>query len=449
MRVHIRTVEQPEQRATGGPTEDLHLLMRASEVLAGSLDWETTLQRIVRLTAPRFADFGFFDVVEGDASVRRVAYAHEDPRRQAILDQTRWVRSERRDMNLCALSSGEPGIHPDIDERWLRAVAVGPEHFQVMRDLAFQSMITVPLTARGTVLGALTLFYGDSGRHHSEADLAVALDLARRAAAALENAALFRDLQRTASQLREAVDARDRFLAIASHELKTPLTALQLQTRTLLRGVARGVWPPDVGETLTPKLETIDRQSARLEKLIAQLLEVSRITSGRLQLDLASVDVVAEVRAVVDRFGHDAEIANVELRISAPPTLPIFSDRLRIDQVITNLLSNAIKYGAGRPVDLHVRSEGEGRDACAVVAVQDRGIGIAPEGRERIFGRFERLVSGDHYGGFGLGLWIAREMTDALGGRISVESSPGQGSTFTVVLPVHAPSSGPTVTGSS
>ncbi|MFN7135896.1 MAG: histidine kinase dimerization/phospho-acceptor domain-containing protein, partial [Myxococcales bacterium] len=288
-----RRAEQEQDRAARRMT----ILAEVGELLASSLDYETTLRNIISLCIPTLGDFGFFDVVEGE-EVRRLARAHEDPARQAILDQSRWVRSERRDMNLCALSSGEPGMHPGIDDAWLQKVAVGPEHLAVMKALSFGSMLTVPLRYDGALLGSLTLFFNSPGRQHDQADMQIALDVARRAASALVNARLYRDA-------RAAIAARDDFLSIASHELRTPLTSIQLHVGTMLRHLkdpARGVDPGRLQE----RLERTDAQLARLTTLIGQLLDVSRLSSSRMDLDRASFDLAELVREVAARHAEQS-----------------------------------------------------------------------------------------------------------------------------------------------
>ncbi len=232
-----------------------------------------------------------------------------------------------------------------------------------------------------------------------------------------------------ATALEEAVQARDRFLAIAGHELNTPLTSLKLNLDALERTLSRpnGFKP----ETVAGKLEKIHRQLGRLANLVKELLDVSRITGGRLVLEPEEMDLVALAREVVERSQEDALHAGCELVLHAPSHLAGRWDRLRLDQVLQNLLSNAIKYGRGKPVELELREEGD----FASFHVTDHGIGIAPEDHARLFMRFERVASERNYGGFGLGLWIVKQVLDAMGGTIEVKSAHGQGSTFRVRVP--------------
>ncbi|PTL78700.1 PAS domain-containing sensor histidine kinase [Vitiosangium sp. GDMCC 1.1324] len=233
----------------------------------------------------------------------------------------------------------------------------------------------------------------------------------------------------------EAVRTREEFLSIAGHELKTPITSLQLHIQSLSGIVAEkgieALGPAKVQRTL----DVVNRQVQRLTKLISSLLDVSRVTGGRLELDPQEVELSGLVREVCARFSREAEQADCSVSVVAPEGVMGRWDPLRIDQVFTNLLSNALKYGAGKPIE--VRLERDSR--VARVRVKDHGIGISPENKERLFGRFERLVSSRQYGGFGLGLWISRQMVEAHGGTIKVDSTPGEGSTFTVELPLEGP----------
>lgn len=402
----------------------LEVLARASETLASSLDYETTLRNVIDLALPACGDFGFFDVIEPNGEVRRLARAHENPECQALIEQTRWVRSERTDKNLCALSSGASGFHPDVDEAWLLDVAASPEHLSLMQQLGFRSMITVPLPYHGMTLGALTLFFSTSGRRHTHGDLHLAEELARRAAAAVENARLFKES-------REAIAVRDDFLSIAGHELNTPLAALQLQLQSLKRQAHRD----GVSSWFLERIAKTEAHVARLEKLISELLDVSRMTGGRLSIDLERVDLTLIVKDVIERLSAHAGSAGCTLFFSGREGIRGQWDRVRLEQVMVNLVGNSIKYGPGQPIEISVSAE----NGKARLSVRDFGIGVAPEDEQRIFGRFERAVSARNYGGLGLGLWIARQIVQAHGGSIWFERPSERGTRFVVELPLEAP----------
>ncbi|MDC0711344.1 response regulator [Stigmatella sp. ncwal1] len=231
--------------------------------------------------------------------------------------------------------------------------------------------------------------------------------------------------------LREAVRQRDEFLAVASHELKTPLTSLSLRVQVMRKEVdaqPRG----DPKERLHKHLDAAGAQLGRLASLVDSLLDTTRIISGRLSLRREQgVNLAGIVRAVASGFETQAMRVGSPLEIDAPVRVLGHWDALRLEQVVTNLLSNALKFGAGRAVQLWVEERGE----WARLRVSDQGIGMDEDVRARLFGRFERGVSDRHYGGLGLGLFITRQVVEAMGGQVLVQSEPGQGATFTVELP--------------
>ena len=234
--------------------------------------------------------------------------------------------------------------------------------------------------------------------------------------------------ERLLEELEKAVAARDQFLALASHELRTPLSTMTLLVDNFVETVARSDKPAALIAQHMPKLK---RQVERLGTLVLEMLAVSRITGGGLDLAPAPVDLAAIVREVVERFGLEIERRHVIVKLDAGLPVVGMWDGARLDQVVSNLLSNALKFGAGRPVEISVRAEA----ARAVLIVRDRGIGIAPQIRSKIFGPFSGAVSTRHHAGLGLGLWITHQIVRASGGSITVDSRPDEGSTFTVELP--------------
>jgi PAS domain S-box-containing protein len=228
----------------------------------------------------------------------------------------------------------------------------------------------------------------------------------------------------------EAVRLRDEFLSIASHELRTPLTALQLQLESLEEQTAESV------PKLTNKVVGAVRSTQRLGVLIDSLLDVSRIATGRLDLHPEPMDLGTATAQLLDALRDAADRAGSQVTF-VPPEAPVRGewDRVRIDQLLMNLIANAIKYGAGRPVEVGLSQE----NGVAVLTVRDHGPGIAVEDQQRIFERFERATSTRNYGGFGLGLYVAREVTRSHGGTIEVRNLPDGGACFTVRLPVVIP----------
>ena len=230
-------------------------------------------------------------------------------------------------------------------------------------------------------------------------------------------------------QLRDAVRARDEFLSVAAHELRTPITTLGLQIDGLPRVLERV--PGALNDDVARRLKLIRRQVDRLTALVAALVDVSRITSGKLQLSKERADLVEVVKSVAERFGDDAQRSGSSLRfVSDGPIWGEF-DVSRVDQMATNLVSNAIRYGLGRPIAIGVARDGE----QSRFWVEDRGIGIPSEHQARIFQQFERAAPSTNYGGLGLGLWISRQLVEAMGGTISVRSNENSGAVFTVEIP--------------
>jgi PAS domain S-box-containing protein len=242
------------------------------------------------------------------------------------------------------------------------------------------------------------------------------------------------DRKRLETQLVKAVRDRDDFLSIASHELRTPLTTLRLEIESLRRSLRLRPETALSNGQLARNVEVAGTQTARLVALVENLLDVSRLASGRLELQMSEFDLSELLDEIVGRMRPALEAARCSLEVVEQANIVGKWDRLRLDQVISNLLTNAAKYGAGQPVEVSLRRG----HAFAHLEVRDHGIGIAPEDQDRIFQRFERAASGTHYGGFGLGLWISREIVLALGGSIELESSPGAGATFAVLLPLPA-----------
>lgn len=239
------------------------------------------------------------------------------------------------------------------------------------------------------------------------------------------------DAERIAS-LEEAVQARDEFISIAGHELRNPLSAISLQTQLLLR-MARTDEPVDPA-ALRKRLDALYRQVQRFERRTLTLLDLSRITAGRFTIEVETVDLAALLNGVIEAHRGEIESARVSVRLHLTTGVVGQWDASALDQVASNVLSNAIKFGAGGVVDVRVaRENGE-----AVLSVRDGGPGISPEDQARIFEPFERAVRRRETGGFGLGLWITRNLVEALGGTIRVASEPGRGTEFTVRLPLDA-----------
>ena len=275
----------------------------------------------------------------------------------------------------------------------------------------------------------------DGGEFPAEISLApLEVDGERWVIAAVRDATERRKIEERARMWRKAkeeVRERDEFLSVASHELRTPVTALQLQLQLLHRAAQRSL---ELFPSLGDRFDTLERQTRRLALLVNELLDVSRMRLGRVELRLEPLDLAEVAREAAGHVAAELARSGSPLALDLQPVQGRW-DRMRLEQVITNLLVNASKFGGGQPIALRVEPDGEG----ARIRVSDRGIGISIEQQARVFDRFVRAVPAQNFGGLGLGLYIARQLVEAHGGKIDVASVPGEGATFRVELPLEPP----------
>jgi signal transduction histidine kinase len=408
-------------------------LAEASAALASSLDYEATLQQVASLAIPALGDWCTVYMLAEDREIRRVAVAYTDGEKAELAAALRRYPPSpvsARSSVAEVMRTGVPVLTPMIPEGYVAGIAQDAEHLQIMQRLAFRSSMTVPLQARGDILGALAFFSSDPERRYDTADLALAEDLARRAGLAVDNARLYREAQR-------AIRARDEFLSVAAHELKTPITSMLGFAQMLLRNLTPE--RPLDEQVVRRALQAIEQQSDRLSRLVSRLLDIARIEGGQLVIEPVVVDVVPLVHGVVDTI--QASTGRHRLVTQAPAELHALVDPLRFEQVLTNLLDNAVKFSPeGEQIDVDVSQTSVG---MVRVVVTDRGSGIPPEERDRIFDRFYQAHAGHHASGMGLGLYICRQIVEQHGGSIRAEPRPGGGTRFVVILPVGSPRSAP------
>jgi PAS domain S-box-containing protein len=403
-----------------------NFLAKASRVLSSTLDSEATLSRVAQLCVPDLADWCAVDILDEDHTVRRLSVAHIDPAKVEWAHEIQQRYPPQMDAPRGVpqvLRTGVSEIYPEITDELLTDGATDEEHLRLLRTVGLSSVMLVPLLAHGSTYGVITFVTAESGRRYDAQDLILAEDLARRAAVAVENARLYQAAQ-NASRL------KDEFLATVSHELRTPLTAI-LGWATMLRSNRVQ------GEALQRALETIERSAKNQNQIIEDLLDVSRIITGKLRLEIRPVDLASLIQTAVESLHPAADANKVRLLKLLDTGLHSFSgDPSRLQQIVWNLLSNAIKF---TPQGGRVQIMLERIDSHVEIVVSDTGQGISAQFLPFVFDRFRQADSTTtrKHGGLGLGLAIVRHLVELHGGTVQAESEgEGQGSTFTVVFPL-------------
>jgi len=399
-------------------------LADASAVLDGSLDYEQTLANTAQLAVPEVADFSVVVLLNDDGSLRWAHSAHRDPRKQAVLERLGEVvppaASPEHPISR-ALRSGRPQLVTDV-RRHLVDWCDGPP-LKLVRALVPIASIAVPFSARGRTFGAiLFVVTAESRRRYGTHDLELAIDVGRRAGFAIDHALLFMAAERAAR-------ARDDLMAVVAHDLKNPLNTIQLAAKVLLDeedGEARVLREID-----RHAAQAIGRAATRMQKLIHDLLEVTRAEAGRLLVQPVPEDPVELLREAVDAHCSIASAKDIVMEARTEGRLPrVLADRERIAQVFSNLIGNALKFTpAGGRVSLRAWSA----PPFVRFAVEDTGPGIDPQDHARVFDRFWQANRREM--GTGLGLCIAKSIVEAHHGEIGVESAVGRGSRFEFTLP--------------
>ncbi|MBU7586297.1 MAG: PAS domain-containing protein [Nostoc sp. TH1S01] len=409
-------------------------LAEASSVLASSLDYQTTLERVAQLAVPELADWCTVHIVKEDGVIEQIAVAHLDPAKQQWAEQM----SQKYPLNpdsprgtAWTLRTGKSDFLPDIPDELIVQAAQNPEHLEILRSVGFKSVMTVPLKTQDKILGVISFVAAESGKRYDQSNLELAEELARRASLAIDNAQLYRIAQRDHAKAEAANRIKDEFLAVLSHELRSPLNPILGWTR-LLRS-----------QRLDPKkadqaLETIERNAKLQAQLIEDLLDVSRILQGKMSLNVAPVNLAATIEAALETVRLAAEAKNIQIQTTLNSLSgKVSGDPNRLQQIVWNLISNAVKFThSGGRVEVQLEQVG----MYAQIKVQDNGIGITPEFLPFVFEYFRQQdgATTRKFGGLGLGLAIVRHLTELHGGTVQADSS-GQnlGAIFTVRLPLN------------
>jgi PAS domain S-box-containing protein len=415
-------------------------LVRASEILGSSLDYKETLNEVARLVVPELADWCAVEIADDDGKLEQLAVAHVDP------EKTRWGRELNRRYPsrpedptgaYNVLRTGRPELYSDISDEMLVRSAIDAEHLAVSRSLGIRSVILVPLGARGRVVGVLTLITSESHRRYDEQDLQLAMELAHRAAIAVDNARLHADALRAredAEHAREEAERANRaktdFLATMSHELRTPLNAISGYTDLLKLGVKGSL-----NDAQTDYVGRIERSGRYLLSLIQDVLSFAKLESGRVEIRTTDVPINGLLEELSNLI--QPQVAAAGLRLTDPSCerdIVVRGDAERVRQILLNLLGNAVKFTPpGGTISLGCEAD----DTTVQVTVSDTGPGIPPDKLEEIFKPFVQLQREGvgSQAGTGLGLAISRDLARAMNGDLLVRSHEQQGSQFVVVLP--------------
>jgi signal transduction histidine kinase len=403
------------------------LLNEASKALASTLDYEKTLNAVARLAVGDLADWCAVDLSDGHGRVRQVVVSHKDETKIG------WARelNKRYPPDYGGPSgvgqvirSGRAEIYPEITEEMLVGAARDAEHGRIMRELQIKSALIVPMIARGRTLGALTLISTTPGRRYGDQDQALAQELATRAAIAIDNAQLYRGAL-------AASDAKSAFLATISHELRTPLNAIIGYASLLEEGIDGML---SAGQKA--QIGRIRLSADHLLALIDEVLTFSRVDAGKEVVRSDEVDLKPIVGEALSMVAPVAAGKGLELRDETGDER-LVTDEGKLRQILLNLLSNAVKFSDGGEIIISSKTD----DSSILISIEDHGIGIAAENLERIFDPFWQVEQSStrRVGGTGLGLSVSRSLARLLGGDVTVESRPDEGSTFTVTLPRAGP----------
>jgi signal transduction histidine kinase len=400
------------------------LLAEMSVLLGSSLDYERTLPRIVRLAVPTLGDLCAIDLLQPDGGLHRVACAHVDPVREAL------VATATAPGSSAALHDGRPVLVARATEADLRAAAQTDEQRVLLRQLDLKSWTVTPLIAHERVLGALILAISESARRYGPTDLAFATVVARHAAAVIEGARLFREAEAARHAAEVANRAKDEFLSTLSHELRNPLNAVHGWASLIERG--------QLGEAQTRRaVQIIVRNVNAQIRLVNDLLDMSKVVSGRMRLTVQPVDLRDVIENGIEAVRHAAEAKGVRLQpVLQEPGLLINGDAGRLEQVVWNLLENAVKF---TPKDGRVQIHLQRVRSHVEIVVSDTGQGIAADVLPYVFDRLRQGEGGSarSHGGLGIGLALVRHFVELHGGSVYAESpGEGKGATFVVKLPL-------------
>jgi signal transduction histidine kinase len=427
-------------------------LAEAGRLLASSLDYYETLQTLARLAVPTVADWCAVDVL-GDEGVQRLALVHPDPAREALAREItrRWPEDPAANTGVPnVLRSGRSELYPEITDVMLERGIGDPEHLAMMKSVGLRSAMIVPMVARGGTLGAITFAAGESGRQFSSEDLQFAEQLASLAATAVDNARLYREAhsareeaERARSQAEAASRAKGDFLSSMSHEIRTPINAIIGYSDLLDLGIGG-----ELSEQQRRHIERVRLSSQHLLSLVDSVLDLAKVEAGRLDVAREPHLLIGAIPPALALVAPQASLKGIQILEPTPDQARVsyVGDEDRVRQILVNLLSNAVKFtlrggeiritcGTAKKAEGPIAGTDEG--LWAYVRVSDTGVGITPEEADVVFEPFEQALHSPAEGGTGLGLTISRQLARLMGGDLTLQSTPGAGSTFTLWLPAQ------------
>ena len=423
---------RPERRAL--------FLAEISRTLFETLDYEATLASVAQLAMPELGAWCIVDLISAESEIRRLAVYHPDPACHSLAAKLQ--KYEPRDTDLFGapriLRTQQPELVPELSAELLKSTAHDRTHFEILRTLGLCTYMVVPLKTRGRLLGSITFVGADLEQRYTPKDLLFAEDLAGRAATAMDNARLYQEAHLAKEEAVAAVAraaladrAKTDFLATMSHELRTPLNAIAGYAELLELGM-RG----PISEQQREAIQRIRKSQQHLLGIVNDILTFAKTETGRIPINLEPTPVCPAIEAV--HFLVEPLLAGNEILYSfeeCGAEVSVIADRDRLQQILVNLLTNAAKFSSrGGPVTIRC----EVREHLVAIMVVDEGRGIQSDMLEAIFEPFVQISTGltRTADGSGLGLAISRELARLMGGDVTVESTEGKGSTFTLTLPL-------------
>ena len=401
-------------------------LANVTAALASSLDAKEALSKLVETLIIHFSGWATANIIKMDGTLERVAIAHADPSKKTLIDELNAfsIKTTHFPLYSRVLKNGESFLIPKDKLSMLTNHIEDEDLLDLYGQLGLGDIILVPMIYRNSIHGVITIVH-PKNLSFKQDEFLIAQEIGKRTGVAMENIRLYEAAQK-------AISVRDEFLSIASHELKTPVTALKLQLQMTRKSIdiEKGVVP--TAQKLANTLDQVNLHINKLTKLIEDLLDVSRIGMDKIVYNFEKINISQVVKEMCNRYAEHLTSFGCHLETEIEDRIYVFGDKNRLEQVILNLLTNAAKFGDEKPVKLLLKIS----DNKLLLSIHDHGIGIPKEKLEKIFDRFERIIDSRNISGLGLGLYISREIIKSHKGRIWAESDKLTGTIFKVELPI-------------